>query len=366
MPSIVRGSVSGKLYGLAFETCTPVSATIELTTKCNLRCVHCYNFDRAAPAPVVTGSLTPAEIVDVIGQLADAGSLYLSFTGGETLLHPHLDDFIHHACGRTFAVSIKTNGTLLTATRAAQLAAAGAREVHVSLYGATAATHDAFVMQPGAFEKTVAGIRAAKAAGMDSRVSICLVRENASQVDAMLQLVEELGVRAGIDPQLTVRYDGTTSSLDHRVDRDTLLRLYRGPLRSLLGSPDCNPGRSVQCSCARAVCAISATGDVYPCIGSPIPSGNIRNQPFAEIWRTSPQLNRIRELTLDDFVTCKPCPDRAYCRRSSGVVYNNTGNYTGPEEWTCMEASVLRQVEGTTSVSAREAVIASGASGDGG
>jgi len=92
------------------------------------------------------------------------------------------------------------------------------------------------------------------------------------------------------------------------------------------------------------VVAIASNGDVYPCIGAPIPSGNLRERPFAEIWRDSPQLQRIRDLALDDFEACKPCPDRPYCRRSSGVVYVNTGNYTGADEWTCMEASILHQL----------------------
>ena len=40
-------------------------------------------------------------------------------------------------------------------------------------------------------------------------------------------------------------------------------------------------------------------------------------------------------LTLDDFETCRGCPDRAFCGRNSGVVYTNTGEYTGPEPFTC-------------------------------
>ena len=38
------------------------------------------------------------------------------------------------------------------------------------------------------------------------------------------------------------------------------------------------------------------------------------------------------------------CPDRPFCRRSSGVVYTNTGNYTGSEPWTCQEAQIIHKL----------------------
>jgi radical SAM protein with 4Fe4S-binding SPASM domain len=96
------------------------------------------------------------------------------------------------------------------------------------------------------------------------------------------------------------------------------------------------------------VAGISAFGDVYPCIGAPIASGNLRRQSFHEIWSGSPQLNWIRGLRLDDFPTCKSCEHISHCRRSSGTIYNNTGQYTGParvgDDWTCMEAAVLHRI----------------------
>jgi AdoMet-dependent heme synthase len=253
---------------------------------------------------------------------------------------------VSHARARGFMVAVKTNGVLLQ-PRAEELAAAGCASAEVSLYGAFPATHDAFTLQPGSFARTVAGIRAATQAGLRVHVNLCLLKSNAAEIEQMLELVGELGVGCGIDPQITARYDGTTSSLDHRLDRQTLLELYQGPLRDWLDPPTCSLEGAPQCSCARSVVAISSTGEVWPCVGAPVAAGNIREQPFATIWRESPQLNWIRGLSLDDFAACKPCPDRAFCRRSSGVVYNNTGNYTGAESWTCMEAEVLHQIHTT-------------------
>jgi radical SAM protein with 4Fe4S-binding SPASM domain len=334
------------LVAKAYEACVPLFTTIELTLGCNLRCVHCYNFDRSVPRPKEAkgNELTPAEIKKLIDELAEAGGLEISFSGGEALLHPHLEEFVRYARQLMFAVRLKSNGMLLTPERAARLADAGVYAVDVSLYGASAATHDEFTTVKGSFDRTVAGVENAVAAGFKVALSFCLTRGNASEIPEMIALSERLGVTYTLDPQLTARYDGTTSSLDHRVDAETLEALYRGPLRAALGGPQCNPDREMQCSCARAVCGVSATGEIYPCIGAPVPSGNLRDASFTHIWRHSPALNRIRGLEAQDFSVCQACPDRPFCRRSSGVVYTNTGDYTGPEPWTCMEAAVIHKI----------------------
>ena len=68
----------------AYEACVPLFTTIELTLKCNLRCVHCYNFDRSVPRPKEAkgNELNPAEIKKLIDELAEAGGLEISFSGG--------------------------------------------------------------------------------------------------------------------------------------------------------------------------------------------------------------------------------------------------------------------------------------------
>lgn len=335
-----------ELRRLAFRKCVPVSATVEITLRCNLRCVHCYNFDRSRPLaderPGV--ELLPDEVLRVMGELRAAGTLNLAFTGGETLVHPNLLDLVRGARARHFVVTVKTNGTLLTPDMARRLADAGADRVEITLYGAGSATYDAFTHSHGLFERALGGARAALDAGLGVGLSFCVARSTVHDLGRMIEIADELGVPYGVDPQVTARYDGSTSSLDLRVDRAEIERLYRGPLRRLLPEADASPGRPVQCACARSVCAITSRGDVYPCIGAPLVAGNVRERSFAAIWRDSPVLQRIRALTLDDFPACKPCPHRPFCRRNSGVVYTNTGNYTGPEAWTCMEAEVIHRL----------------------
>jgi radical SAM protein with 4Fe4S-binding SPASM domain len=333
----------------AYDKCIPLNITFELTLRCNLKCVHCYNFDRELPyLPLKKREeeLTDDEVFRILREVRDEGCLYLALSGGESLVHPRILDFTRAGADLGMMMTIKSNGVLLDAEWAQQLADHGAATVEISLYGSRAETHDPFVKSPGAFARTVAGARAAKAAGLSVKLSYVLTRRNAAEVDGMIALGAELGVPWTFDPQITARYDGSRTD-ELSVDRDTLDALYRGPLRHLVPPAVENPD-SVQCACARSVAGISAFGEVYPCIGAPIASGSLRRQSFHEIWIGSPQLNKIRGLELDDFAACKSCEHIAHCRRSSGTIYSNTGIYTGPakvgDDWTCMEAEVLHRI----------------------
>lgn len=343
-------SMAARLRQRAYEKCIPLNVTLEITLRCNLRCAHCYNFDRDLaylPLKNRDEELTDAEIHRILDEVREEGCLYLALTGGEALAHPHLVEFVQHGSRAGMAVTVKSNGTLLEPAAAGRIAGAGAMCVEVSLYGAEAHAHDAFVRMHGAFERTVRGAAAARDAGMRVKFSFVIVQRNADQLGRMIEMAGTMGIPYAVDPQITARYDGSRSSLDERVDRTTLERLYRGPLRELAHGISSDP-TSVQCSCARSVCGISAFGEVYPCIGAPLPSGSLRERSFHDIWRNSPALEWIRSLRLEDFPACRTCAISVHCRRSSGVIFSNTGSYTGPkqfgDDWTCMEAEVLHEV----------------------
>lgn len=338
--------ILSRLQAKAFRDCIPLNTTFEITLRCNLRCVHCYNFDRGEPRPrdEQQRELSSDEIRGLIPQIRDLGGLYLAFTGGEPLLHPDIYDFIRRAADLRMYVSLKTNGTLLTEEVVNRLDGSGIAKVHVSLYGATAAVHDLITVGPGSFERTLQGLRNVLARGVPGQVNFCLMKDNLLEAEQMLALAHSLGVSCNLDPQVTGRYDGDMNALAQKVDVEDLNALYRGPLRSLVPEANGPTHEGVQCACARSVLGITAFGEVYPCIGAPVPSGNIRQAPLAKIWRESPELNRIRRLTLKDFPVCGPCPDRPFCRRSSGAVYSVTGDYTGPEPFTCREAEILHTI----------------------
>jgi radical SAM protein with 4Fe4S-binding SPASM domain len=85
---------------------------------------------------------------------------------------------------------------------------------------------------------------------------------------------------------------------------------------------------------------VRATGDVQPCVSVPWTAGNVREQSFAEIWRTSPVFQKIRGLKLADYEHCGPCNHKDYCQRNRGAALTASGSYTGVDPFVCATAEV--------------------------
>lgn len=335
-----------EIQEVAYARCIPLQVTLELTLSCNIRCTHCYNFDRGAPRAGGEPALSFDEIRRLLDDLRRAGTLYLSLTGGEAMVHPRFWDILDEAAARNFCVILLTNGTLLTERACDRLAACPVFGwASLSLYGARPETHDAVTRARGSFARTLAGARRLRDRGADVSLKFILLRSNSAEAGEMLARAETEGLTASIDTTITGRYDGTLGSLDTRVAPETLEALYGGPLRGLLEARKADPADDeFKCNCARGNAAVSAAGDVYPCIAAPLRAGNIRERPFPEIWRESPVFQWIRSLRRADFKTCDPCGLKAWCRRSPGAPLLLHGDYTGVDPWTCREAEIIRNV----------------------
>jgi len=341
-------SMLGEMADYAYAQCIPLHVTLELTLRCNVRCVHCYNFDRPLPRPQVGPELTLEEIRRLMDDLREAGTLFLSITGGEALAHPGIWAVLDEAAARSFAVTLLTNGTLLTEAVCDRLAAyPNLHGASISLYGGRPETNDAITRAPGSFRRTIEGIDRLLERRVAVNLKVVILRENAAEVAQMIAIAEGRGAPFMADATITGRYDGTAGSLESRVDHETLDGLYRGPLRALVRKGPADPSdEEFKCNCARANAAVSSTGEVYPCIATPLSAGNIRNQPFPEIWRDSPLFRRIRELRVADFPSCAPCGLKAWCQHSPSAPAILNGEFTGIDPWVCGEAEVIRKILG--------------------
>jgi len=338
------------LYQRAHDACIPINTTMELTHACNLRCLHCYNYDRSRSCANKPNhqEMPYKKMTSVISEVAAAGCLYFGMTGGEPLLHPRIYDLIAHARKEGLAISLLTNGSLLNASTVGQLADLHVFAIAISLYGSTAKVHEAITQTPGSFEKTIQGIRLCKEQGIRTKVKFMLFETNARHLAEMITLAKELDVPFVVDMQITSRYDGALEPKQMRVSKTTMAQLYQGPLLSFLKQKTPDPDCGVQCACGRIQCGISSSGQVYPCIGAPVPSGNLLEKSFKEIWEYSETLQRIRNLKLSDFADCAPCSHRPYCQRNSGSIYVSTGEYVGIEPFACQEAAILHEIHNET------------------
>src|SRR5216683_2175205 len=114
MDTLTYGAFSEAFSNRAAGLRLPLSGTIEVTRRCPLTCLHCYNNLPMADAEARHRELTYDEHCRLLDEMADAGCLWLLFTGGEIFARPDFLDIYTYAKKKGFLITLFTNGTLIT------------------------------------------------------------------------------------------------------------------------------------------------------------------------------------------------------------------------------------------------------------
>ncbi|MGA2133203.1 MAG: radical SAM protein [Bryobacteraceae bacterium] len=314
----------------------PLGAQLDVTYRCNERCVHCY-LDHDDH-----GEMTTAEMFDVLDQLAAAGTLFLTLSGGEVFMRMDFLRILEYARELSFCVKLKTNAFMIGEREADSIRDLGVQSVQVSIYSHRPEVHDAITLLPRSLERSIAGIRFMQSRGLKVIIANVLMRQNFGDYEGVRALAQELGVESTIDPTVTPMMDGDRGILSLGVGHDELHEVMRNP--GLVGNVDefcAAPGETtdemldeVPCSASHTYCYISPYGDVFPCVQFPLPTGNLRKQKFIDIWHYSPQMNDVRSIRPRDLPVCSSCSHVGTCTRCPGLAYME-GNMRGPSSQDC-------------------------------
>jgi radical SAM protein with 4Fe4S-binding SPASM domain len=331
MSSLVR-----ELEARALAMGVPLSVHLDLTWRCNERCVHCY-LDHEDK-----GEMSTAEILSVLDQLAEAGVMFLTLSGGEIFMRRDFFEIAAHAHRLRFCIKLKTNAVMVDAAKARRIAELAVASVQVSVYSHRAEVHDAITQVKGSLARTVEGIRLLKAHGVRVSVAGVLMRPNAGDYPGVQALAEALGAEFTLDPTVTPMMDGGRDVLDLNVDARQLAQVLHDPL--LLGdaveAPRAGPlppeeaAETIPCSAGHSACYISPYGEVFPCVQFPLASGNVRQMRFIDIWNGSPQLAQVRAIRVAELEGCSSCGHNASCSRCPGLAYME-GDMRGPSIQDC-------------------------------
>jgi len=329
-------SLVAEMSAKALKLNIPLSVQLDLTYRCNERCIHCY-LDHDDH-----GEMTTAEIKGLLDQMAEAGVFYLTISGGEILMRRDFFELLEYARARTFSVKLKTNGVLIREKEAARLRALGVEYVQISIYSHRPEVHDAITKMPGSLEQSIRGMRLLRQQGIHVIMANVLMRQNALDYPGVKALAAELGAQFMLDPTVTPMMDGDRSILNLNVNEAALREVFQN--EALVGNveefcapplgPDEEALSALPCSAGHTACYVSPYGDVYPCVQFPMPCGNVRRTKFVDIWRHSPQLNEVRSITLGDMPSCSKCVHGGSCTRCPGLAYLE-GDMRGPSYQDC-------------------------------
>ena len=333
------------LNSKAIQLGIPLGVHLDVTWRCNERCVHCYlDHDDL-------GEMSYDEIEDLMTQMAAAGVFFLTISGGEPMLRKDIFPIIRRARELTFNVKLKTNAILIREKEAALIRELGVETVQVSIYSHRPEVHDAITKVKGSLERSLAAIRFMVSRGLKVTMANVVMKQTRFDYPAVQKLAAEIGAMFTIDPTITPHINGDRSLLKLNVSREDLRDIMND--KTIAGEEDqfiaVTPGAdedyqdNIPCSAGHSACYISPYGDVYPCVQFPLPSGNVRQQKFIDIWKYSPQLEEVRSIRTRDLPVCSTCAHASGCSRCPGLAYME-GNMRGPSTADCEKSFALTGV----------------------
>lgn len=307
---------------------------INLTWRCNLACAHCY-LDAGTENDAASDELGSSEVCALLDQIAaDSDQAMVVLTGGEPLLRRDLETIVTHGAQLGLTMVVGSNGTALTDARVQALKRAGLAGAGISVDSLDAGRHDRFRGLPGCWRKTMAGIQACRQHGLSWQLHSTLTSENAHELPAMVAFARDNGARV-----LSVFFLVCTGRA--RGMTDLTPEQYEQALAAVIRAQQENPDLIIRPRCAPhfkriayqadptsalarisgfdgdgcmagvGYCRVAPDGTVTPCPYIEQAAGNIRAQPFREIWRDSPLFASLRTPQLTG--ACGACEFRRLC-----------------------------------------------------
>lgn len=323
----------------------PLVVHFDLTYRCSLSCIHCYLTDSEQDSECTTN-----EIKDLLSQLAEAGSLYITFSGGEIFLRNDLVEILSLARNLHFAVRLLTSGVLIDADKAKTIAAFHPEMISFSIYSLDASTHDAITRRKGSLAATMNAIDILKAEGVPLKISSVLMDRNVNNFHDVYGFAKKMGAQFQADYRITPKIDGSKKPLEFHISEQQVAQLLCDPIFSKDYQPAPEEGYSgifdtIPCGAGHMSCYISPYGVITPCVQVPIDCGSIRENIFLEIWNSSSALNKFRSIRFSDIPKCVDCELFDYCRPCLGLNMVETGNIATPPRRVCIEAEHMKTIK---------------------
>lgn len=339
----------------------PFIAIWEVTQACDLACVHCRASAQPERHPM---ELSTEEGKELIDQIATLEVPVFVLTGGDPIKRPDLFELIAHARKVGVRVSLTPSATpLLTREVVFRLKDAGLARLAVSMDGASAETHDAFRGLSGSFARTLDAVRWANEAGLPVQINTTFSRRNIGEIDAIVALVERLGItlwsvfflvptgRGKLNDLLSadefeqvfarIHTLSKTAGFDIKTTEAQHYRRYALQQRVADRKAGLNTDAPAKVDDAigraprglndgKGFVFISHKGEVFPSGFLPLSAGSIRNEPLADIYRNSPVFQGLRDTSRLEG-KCGACEFKEICGGSRSRAYALTGNAYGQE-----------------------------------
>jgi radical SAM protein with 4Fe4S-binding SPASM domain len=328
-----------------------LEAAIEVTHRCPLQCVQCYNNLAMGDQAARQQELSLAEHCRLLDELADLGCLWVLFTGGEIFARPDFLEIYAYAKKKGFLITLFTNAILIDERVADYLAEWPPFSIEVTVYGRTQATYESVTKIPGSYERCFRGIELLRERRLPLKLKTVGVTHNADEVFALRQFAEDdLQVEFKFDALLNPRMDGSHGPLVARLSPEQVVGLeMRTPkvaaeYRAL--ARDCGQEAPMELddtlyTCGGGInsCAIDPYGRIGICVLAQQETYDLRKTSLKDGWENFLRQARAKKRTRT--TRCFACRLQSLCSMCPAWGILENGDAESPVEFLC-EVAHLR------------------------
>lgn len=343
--------ISQYLHNKAGRMKLPVSATFELTSRCNFNCKMCYvhDADCSRNKPL---ELTAAQWIDIAEQAEKAGTLFLLLTGGEPLLREDFNEIYAAIAKMGFVISVNTNLSLLTEETLELFAHHCPSRVNVSLYGVSNGTYADLCGAP-AFETVAANIRKLQERGIPVKINGSITQYNLKDAQGIIRYCEENNLhlkataymfpsarlacrRERLSPQAVAEF---RAALDrHKLTAEEFAERTRRIMAGIAFEKerDCpeidTPEQGIRCRAGSSSLWIDWRGNMSYCGMVPAPEdNNVPRLGYDACWRRTRETAGAVRMPKK----CRTCEYRHLCSLCAASQLCETGGFDDPPPYIC-------------------------------
>ena len=333
-----HGAIAGSLGGMTFQ-----SVTVEITQRCNLNCVYCYNYWKNPRFSSKDEPHSHNYHKKLLGRiLRTVDTEHIVFSGGEPFTLEHLLDLCLFVRMKGKRVSIVSNGTNEDAALYTKLLDLGVRSYMLPLHSGNPAIHDRMTRTPGSWHRSLSSMQTIISLGGRVSAAIVITSLNYAEIGKTIKLLQSIGVRRVMLDRITLAGEALNNPeiipskfelTEAFAAADSAANYYKADVRSNICTPACIVDplhfpniRFPLCPNAGTVVSplIDWQGDIRACTVSPTVIGNIfrdevdsvLNSDYFRKWKEPPAL-------------CTRCDRFAECSAGCRAAAEHIG--LGPE-----------------------------------
>lgn len=353
------GQFALSLYRQAVKDRVPIYGAVELTRRCNLRCIHCYCNLPAGDRQAKARELPAADWERILRETAELGCLWMVITGGEPLLHPEFRRIFRSARDCGLLLTLFTNGVLIDEGMADFLAEVAPFRVEITMYGATAATYEGVTRVPGSFDRAIAAVERLLARDVKVALKTMALNQSVHELEAVEAMARtKYEARFRFDGVVTPRLDGGAGPLGSRLSASQVVELdlrsdgKRRGLRELQDRFLSPEGRKktlrertlFDCGAGRVAFGVDPSGVMRVCSLAGSEGVDLAGCSAREAWEG--ELAEQRSRLRDSSSPCLDCVLRPLCDSCPVHAEMETGNPEDAVAYMCEIAHLRAGVLG--------------------